>query len=420
MEEPLSGLNGPKPGQEHPAGARRSPAERIAIRDQLERVLASAHFRNSRRYTGLLRFAVQQALEGRLDRLKERVIGVEVFARDADYDTSQDPVVRTSAVEVRKRLVQYYREPGRETELRIDLPPGSYVPEFHAASGAPPVPVPADARRPAARPRVTWRPAVVAVVVLIAALAWHRPWASPSAFDRFWRPVLQAPGPVLFGLSPAVGAEVSAPADSAPVSSSTLAEIQRSAGKPGAAVAGRALSVPIGDVTALVDIASALRARGKAFQTRFTGSLQFDDLKAGPVVFIGPAVRWLNLVTSDWRFTVDRDEAVTVTWISDRDKPGQRLWSMPVSSLVTGPVEAYALLTRVRNETTGQSLVSIAGLSTYATSAAGQFLASDLHMRELARAAPSDWDRKNIQIVIATRQVGASSGPPRLVAAHFW
>src|SRR5215469_15914593 len=105
-------------------------AEREAIREQTERVLASPLFRNSKRYTSLLRFSVEQRLEGNLDCLKERSIGIEVFGREPDYNTTNDPVVRTSAVEVRKRLAEYYQQPGHEREIRIELPAGCYVPEF--------------------------------------------------------------------------------------------------------------------------------------------------------------------------------------------------------------------------------------------------------------------------------------------------
>jgi len=48
-----------------------------------------------------------------------------VFGRRADYDTNQEAIIRISAAEIRKRIAQYYHEPGHETELRIELPLGS-------------------------------------------------------------------------------------------------------------------------------------------------------------------------------------------------------------------------------------------------------------------------------------------------------
>lgn len=35
-----------------------------------------------------------------------------VFGRRADYDTNQEAIVRVSAAEIRKRIAQYYHEPG--------------------------------------------------------------------------------------------------------------------------------------------------------------------------------------------------------------------------------------------------------------------------------------------------------------------
>jgi hypothetical protein len=106
------------------------PLTKQSVLAQVERIVASPLFRNSKRYTGLLRYVVEQKLEGRTDVLKERLLGIEVFGREVDYDTNHDPVVRTSAVEIRKRLAQYYDDASHRDELRITLPAGSYTPEF--------------------------------------------------------------------------------------------------------------------------------------------------------------------------------------------------------------------------------------------------------------------------------------------------
>jgi hypothetical protein len=117
----------------------------------MEKVLASAPFRNSRRCQSLLRYVVESNCRGLHESLKERVIGSAVFGRDADYDTNQDAVVRNAAAEVRKRLAQYYLELGHEGELRIELPAGSYVPDYHEPQAAPVAMAPVQA--PAKQPR---------------------------------------------------------------------------------------------------------------------------------------------------------------------------------------------------------------------------------------------------------------------------
>src|SRR5499426_3016954 len=101
---------------------------------QLARILGSPQFRSSKRCSLFLRYVVEQASENHLEFLKERTLGIEVFRRDPQYDTNQDPVVRAAAGEVRKRLAQYYLEPGHEDELRIRIPAGSYVPEVQPAT----------------------------------------------------------------------------------------------------------------------------------------------------------------------------------------------------------------------------------------------------------------------------------------------
>ena len=80
------------------------PVDASAVLAQLERILASSPFRNSKRYPALLRYVVEKHLNGASSELKEGTIAIDVFGRDPYYDPAVDPVVRISAGEVRKRL----------------------------------------------------------------------------------------------------------------------------------------------------------------------------------------------------------------------------------------------------------------------------------------------------------------------------
>ena len=102
-----------------------------AILQELDNILASPPFRNSSRSKQFLSYVVQHRLEGHDELLKERSIGADLFHRPADYATGDDPVVRVQAGEVRRRLEQYYHEFSKASDVRIDLPLGTYVPEFH-------------------------------------------------------------------------------------------------------------------------------------------------------------------------------------------------------------------------------------------------------------------------------------------------
>jgi TolB-like protein/Flp pilus assembly protein TadD len=105
--------------------------ERIGlVRHHLNEVIASHSFAGSKRTQDFLHLIVEHALEGDTDRLRERMIGAEMFGRPVGYDTGNDSVVRVKATEVRKKLAEYYLETGSKHPVRIELPRGSYVPKF--------------------------------------------------------------------------------------------------------------------------------------------------------------------------------------------------------------------------------------------------------------------------------------------------
>ena len=104
-----------------------SQAQRDEIAKELACVLKNPKFATSQRCTSLLRHPVEHALDGNLDHIKERTLGIEVFQRNPNYDVNADPIVRRIASETRKRLAQHYRESSQHT-IRIRLEAGSYLP----------------------------------------------------------------------------------------------------------------------------------------------------------------------------------------------------------------------------------------------------------------------------------------------------
>lgn len=157
------------------------------VRRQLDRLLASAVFANAGRMSRFLKFVVERTLAGEGERLKEYVIGVEVFDRDASYDPRLDSIVRVEAARLRSKLAEYYAGEGRADAVVLSLPKGGYAPIVTleqrpvAASGAPPTngtsalppgQTTEAARRTQARWR-NWTPAVLLVAgVAIAAWIW--------------------------------------------------------------------------------------------------------------------------------------------------------------------------------------------------------------------------------------------------------
>lgn len=101
-----------------------------AFQRHLEDVLQGEAFRGSHRSAQFLRFVLNQAIGGHCDELKERLIGIELFGRSPNYDTGEDAIVRVTASDVRRRLLQHYGIYGTGSEFRIALPLGSYIPEI--------------------------------------------------------------------------------------------------------------------------------------------------------------------------------------------------------------------------------------------------------------------------------------------------
>lgn len=72
---------------------------------------------------------IHAGLAGHRERLKEIVIGIEVFERSLPrYDPRRDPIVRVQGGRIRTKLARFYAREGVGETLRIVLPVGHYLP----------------------------------------------------------------------------------------------------------------------------------------------------------------------------------------------------------------------------------------------------------------------------------------------------
>lgn len=188
----------------------------LAVAEELERVCGSAYFRTSKRSCEFLQYIVQVALDGRMDSLKERSIGIDLFGRDTSYEPSSDATVRVRANEVRKRLSSYYAS-SEARSLRIDLPTGSYVPRFLPISAANtalisvPQPTAPTVHGPE-RPQISSvpippiqaltlvRPALLAL--LVCTLLLRHQLENREEYLRFWDRLLSGRSAMVLSLSP--------------------------------------------------------------------------------------------------------------------------------------------------------------------------------------------------------------------------
>jgi|HubBroStandDraft_6_1064221.scaffolds.fasta_scaffold71728_2 hypothetical protein len=409
-----------------------------AILQELDNILASPPFRNSSRSKQFLSYVVQHRLDGHDELLKERSIGADLFHRPADYATGDDPVVRVQAGEVRRRLEQYNHEFSKTSEIRIDLPVGTYVPEFHQPSldlpvepSTPPLPLPVDV--PSRKWKLlAWTALAVnllLIAVLVAPVVRGR-MARPSLLQQFWAPVFSTSQPVLVCLPKPIFYRPSSGlydkyAKAHPGTFQTQVERfnQPLPLDPDQKISwGDMVTFPdfglvSGDVYAAFRISEALGRIGKPSQIRIGNESSFDELRGSPAVLIGAfSNRWTMEMTSDLRFVFEEKDGVL--WIHDRTSPDKK-WFCRLG-LHREVVTDFGVVTRLLDSKTGNSMVSVAGITAPGTDAAAQFVSSPEFLSELARTAPPGWEKKNMQVVVQTSVIDAGASPPHVVASYFW
>jgi hypothetical protein len=398
--------------------------EKAMVQEQLERLLASPHFSHSRRFPSFLRYVVERTLSGQEDSLKERTLGIEIFGRAANYDTSSDPIVRVTAAEIRKRIAQYYQSPGHGNQLRISLPAGSYIPHFHfhppaneEDSAVPAmvlqgVPSEPHIRGIEARPRRAWKllAAVLLVVVLAAAGGlWLWESARRSPLDFFWGPLLTSSDPVLICV-----------ADQKQYSTIAL----RDANDPGRQLIlpDNLTAVVIDDLNPIVKVGGILQASGRKYSLRGEGAANLMDLRAGPTVFIGAFDNaWTLLLTRPLRYHFANNPEMTQFRIVDTKAPSATRWMVDrPQQMATDNYRDYGIIARFTDNTTGKLAVIAAGISRGGTIAAGEFLTDPTALGELRRLAQAAGNKRNMEVVISTQIIGGEPGSPKVEAAYFW
>ena len=417
------------------------------IRGVLDRVLDSHLFKASRRCQILLRHITEQTLAGDTSCLKERTLGVEVFGRSPDYDTAQDPVVRASAAEIRKKLAQYYQEPGHESEARIDLLSGSYIAEFHFNDVAvspvapPPVALPAAALPPAALPPAAEAPQVAprsgkrflpiagsatALVAIMATLILVLPNWRRTDLDRLWDPVLRAPGTVLICVGQPVAYNMKS-RQAQDAIQDALTPQRPSASPAGGVIRAEDLIilwdryVALGDAECLTRLTGLLERHSKPYRIRGERSTSFADLRDTPAVLIGAFDNpWTLRTAGQLRFTFSKDTARETDSVVDRQHPENREWTLTGAWPHWDQPNDYAIVSRILDATTDRPVIIAAGIMQYGTMAAGEFLTNPEYFGDAARQFPRDWQKKNLQIVLRVPMVNRIPGRPRVLATYVW
>jgi hypothetical protein len=409
--------------------------QRDVILHELELVLENPLFRSSKRCQQFLRYSVQHVLDGELDHLKERSIGIAVFERPSSYDTGEDSIVRVTAKEVRSRLIQYYASLATEPPVRLEIAPGSYKTEFRW---------PGPLEHVAALPKTTetsnksrrgfpWRLVALGLVLLTlvsSAIAYRVLFpAKPELLRRFWGPVLESSKPILICLAnPGVYRLDDKVFQRFGIQDPGHATVVAAELPDQGIVYGREI-IPdpngyagMGDTIAATDLAVVFTKFGKSVQMRKSTDLSFSDLRSAPAVLIGAFTNsWTLEMMKEWRFGFEVND--TLGWVIRDRNDSARVWANPALKQELRNrklTEDYALISRVFEQRSGQPVVSVAGITDFGTEAAAEFISDEDLLAQAFVDAPKQWDHKNLQLIIRTTVVGHTTGKPVFVARQIW
>jgi hypothetical protein len=366
----------------------------------LDRVLASREFQSSKLCQSFLRYVVENTLNGHPDTLKERTIGIDVFGKPASYDPSEDAGVRVKAGEVRKRLRSYYLSGSAGAQVLIDLPPGTYVPEFRHLKREEP---PAVGKRRVRSPLFLIGGAVVLLALGIAAFFWLRPRPA-TALDQFWSPVFQSHKAVFVCTAPV------------PVYS----DIRNPGGAPPTRVEDFVLIsnrfVAVSDVNSATQIADMFGRMGEPYKLRVGNDVSFRDLRTAPAVLVGFSYTQWHEIGEHFRYSIDLSRRPF--GVSQDGAPTN--WTIRTHPDDPELNEDYAIVSRVLYPGTNNMIVEITGISHYGTEAATDLVTNPTLLQDALRKLPAGWQQKNVQIVLHVEVVSGYPSVPTVVSTHVW
>lgn len=415
-------------------------------------MLAAPIFVQSSRCKRFLRFIVEETLAGNAGQLKERTIGVAVFERANDYHTGDDSIVRVTANEVRKRISQFYQELHHPALIQIELPRGSYVPEFRvqpsgrpenlfevAPSDRPDIashvfgashsarePVGIGAARvqqhiaagttasglPGRRDRVAYGLIAILLAAAVAAVGlWKEREA--SRVPDIWASFQNSSVPILVCID-THNLQSTTPAQSADEQRFVDLVLRRQI-------------ISLDDAAILSSMARELGRKGIPFRVVGAEQISLSDFRRQPVILIGAIDnQWTLLLTQNLRYRIEvadppgsgsaKDPVASI--VDSKDPAGTR-WATDFS--VPFPVwkSDYAIVARMDDTTTGVPVMIEAGLGNDGTVAASELITSGAMKKRLAEE-PSCRDRTNFEAVIGTQLIETKSGPPHVLRLTCW
>ena len=409
----------------------------------VQRIADSAEFRSAPRLREFLFFVTERALSNRLDEISEYNIGHEVFRRREDYDPANDNIVRVSARQLRTKLKEYAVGEGREDLWVLEIPKGAYVPVFLPRTRQPAVEHPAPPaetplRLPVSAPASSgfWKIAALGCALIALGLGLillrQRALVAPANAQRGHAPLtdlLIRPGQqtlvVLADSSLVLLHELTGRMINADDYASHRYPAMPGAKAPESLDAAMVQRLATRQLTSVADVAFAiriLRMRPDASEQLLVvhaRNIGPRNLKENNIILIGGprSNPWVELFENrlTFRFAFTRQGAPAS--IRNQSPKPSELPLYETEQKNESATEGFARIALVPNlDKTGRVLL-IAGTTSEATEAAGEFFldgqAAQTLARELGRQ-PGAGD--GFEVLLETKAIGGTVQHSRIIA----
>jgi hypothetical protein len=424
------------------------PISLFEKREELRRILESKHFSASPKKSRFLEFVSEQEFVGNGNKLNEYLIGVEVYDRGPEFDSTRDPIVRVQAHEIRRLLKKYYEAEGKNSLLHVDLPCGAYVPVFgrsptdEADDTAPPAQVVSGARRSSLAHFVII--GILAVVCLVLSffliirsspgeksLKSARATVLPEGLEWFWRPFLPPADPPLIvipnhpllraahdGDSPqtlARGHEI--PKADLPEFRDTIhfRELKRFRFVPSVTD-----FTSVGETIGVLSLTQMFSDVGQRYRVQQSRLVNLEEIKGSNAILLGGNQSWSGRVF----LNVQGFHFQSGLILNTKPRAGEQAVYKPEFDPVTNQLTRdYALVLMLPNERRDNRVLLIYGIYTQGSQAAIEYLTNPERLTELRKALIGlSADRKTVppyfQALLTTTVENAVPGSFSLVAVR--
>lgn len=404
------------------------------VRHHFHQIVTSRVFKRSHRSCEFLQYLIDKTLAGEFDELKERSIGVQLFGRDPSYDTGEDAIVRVTATDVRRRLKRFYD--GIETNIRLELSPGSYIIELIEQADAPrvvdtlpsqPAEIPSQ---PIPRPSIWRRLLPIAAVLIVLGLSlgvYHHRMRSALTDRLPWSAMLPRRGelkivfsdPDIVSLREIVGSQISI----ADYASHNYVPAQQILDHPSSIVGSlfKGYNVPFIDTKFAIKVKGLLPS--SPMDTYRARALQSQDFKTEDnFILLGSPLSnpWVALFQDqlDFYFKYDPMRHGEIVY-NRRVGRGEAPVYVPTTP-GWGTGDAFAIIALLANENQTGHILILAGSNSVATEAAYRLVTDVDSIARVLQEHSLNVDDRNIQfeLLLRVNTMASSLNTFDVIACH--